>query len=228
MPDPVRVDHVAQGRDLMPGQWDTNVSVQGFLESWLQQTQVIEDLAIDVNQSFNVFTAVGRQLDFLGSVKAVDRLGRDDDTYRAAILVSIAATSGSGTVQDLSSTLMNSAGGTITKIFEYFPLSVVGYVNTAPSIPATEAFSRASVGGVQSDHVMFDDNRTSAAFPSEQASLSDVVTHEGDNVVDHNNDNVQAYVGSGVNDPLGIGGFSDESESFADRRPLPTLIVSGG
>ena len=168
-----------------------------------------------------MFTAVGQQLDFLGGLKAVLREGRSDEDYRTAILLSITTTDGSGTEEDLRSALLSTTGADIARVIEYFPLAVVGYVNTTPNAGAGGVFEASSVAGVDSRYVLFDPDG-GVGFPLGIFGLEDVETYTGELVRDFTGEIVQAFIATAAEDPLGIGGFSDESE--ATRRALPILI----
>lgn len=79
---------LSQMPDGSNGPSDTRV-LRDLICIFLESLGVIRDVAIEVGEAFDVTTAVGEQLDFIGSVVGLPRQGFSDDRYRTFLQIQI-------------------------------------------------------------------------------------------------------------------------------------------
>lgn len=85
------------------------------------QIQDIENALFQVLNETDINSAVGAQLDGLGSIVGEDRAGREDAPYRVAIRTRIVLNLSQGTSEDLIALAIAISGGTKAEVTEYFP-----------------------------------------------------------------------------------------------------------
>lgn len=96
-----------------------------------------EVLALIVDRS--LLTATGAQLDQYGRLVTEPRLGRDDATYRTAIIARIATNRSSGTPEELIAILLGAAQTDRVRLVEY-PVGVhLEYERPTPTSPEQRA-----------------------------------------------------------------------------------------
>ena len=74
---------------------------QAVLEAVMAQVQEVEDVLWYIKNGFDVNTAVGEQLDFIGKRVGEGRQDRADDEYRSAVRVRILINMSTGTMANL-------------------------------------------------------------------------------------------------------------------------------
>jgi hypothetical protein len=102
--------------------------LQALLEAFLTQVQALEDALFSVLEETPISTAVGAQLDGLGSIVGEAREGRADPDYRIAILARIRINLSSGTPEDIIALIRAVLGPVTVKLTEYFPADFIAEV----------------------------------------------------------------------------------------------------
>lgn len=156
MTTPIRIDYVEDAKSLLPSQWEDSTRVQGLLESYMLPVQDIEDQLLDIRSGFNANTAVGVQLDIIGGLRGISRLGRGDSQYRQAILSYISVSMGSGTHEDILNLLAALSGGTRQYLWEHYPLGSITYTDTPPNYGIPKRIRAATAASVVGGYVIFD------------------------------------------------------------------------
>lgn len=75
--------------------------IEAVLRALVQEHQTLEDVFDQIYKFRWLNTAIGKQLDGVGSIVGEDRRGRNDDVYRLAIKLRIAINTSKGTPEDL-------------------------------------------------------------------------------------------------------------------------------
>lgn len=89
----------AQGR--LIEQFREHVNIDALVKAFAQQSQEVEDAAWQILDDTLIATAVGTQLDNLGTIVGVERAGRTDADYRVRIGAQILLNKSSGTIEEL-------------------------------------------------------------------------------------------------------------------------------
>src|SRR3990172_10193728 len=123
------LDHENQAVARLAHQFKEKPLIDGMVRAFATPKQDIEKMLFDLLQDRNILTAVGEQLDGLGSIVGEDRKGRFDPEYRTGILARIAINTSQGTPENLISVFKLITGASRV---HYFPH------NTANFVPAGE------------------------------------------------------------------------------------------
>lgn len=180
-------DQVAQGEDRSVTQWKSKEVVQGLIKSYMENVQVVEDLYGQLLDDRSVFTAVGVQLDVIGTIVGEARAGKADEPYRQAILDRVSLNSADGTPEKVIELLLTITGSDVAHIFEHYPANIHAFVDGAPTNANSKTLEGITPAGVGS-RLMFDagvDSYIGAALVAEQ---SDLVLENTDNLVLENDD----------------------------------------
>lgn len=96
-----KVDHVAAALSRLPEQFKRKPKIEALLTALVTPCISLEDALWQLLTERAVDTAIGVQLDQLGSIVGQERGGLDDDDYRRYIRARIMANRSRGTVEDL-------------------------------------------------------------------------------------------------------------------------------
>jgi len=124
MTDITQLDHVTEGLLQLPSQWENSSKVRGLLESWLTPLNTFEENLVGVRDGFNINTAIGNQLDIIGTYFDIGRGGLSDDDYRARLLSVISSGNGSGTPDQIIKLFSSLSNSSDIKYWEHYPLSI--------------------------------------------------------------------------------------------------------
>lgn len=129
-------NHVEDGLSKLISQYQKRKRIEGWITSVLNQVQELEDNAYLICTAFDVDTAVGEQLDFLGKIVGQARGGFDDDTYRLLIKTRILTNKSRGTGPDFINVLLQLNENNVYE--ERYPATIFALINdptlTDPSI----------------------------------------------------------------------------------------------
>ena len=106
-----KTDHVTEALGNYIQRFKNKPRLMALTTAYLEQIQDLEDALFQLITDRTIETAVGPQLDGIGSIVGEDREGRDDDDYRLAIRVRI---------------LLNLTDGTIEQVIEILKLATEG------------------------------------------------------------------------------------------------------
>lgn len=130
MSQPTQKDQVVIALDRLLEQFKGKPNIEGMLTSYIQQVQDLEETNFSLLNDRSINTAIGNQLDVLGALVNEARLGRDDETYRIAILTRIGINNSEGTPNQIMALLKSIEGSTKVNMWEHFPVSAIYYTNT--------------------------------------------------------------------------------------------------
>ena len=216
MTEAVLIDQVELGLDRMLSQWDDKPIIRGLFQSYLQGVQDVEDMWFQLMNERDLVSAIGAQLDILGSIVGEDRLGRDDEDYRDAIYNRIAINTSDGTPPKVTEILKLISGGSEAKIMEYFPASVFYYSNGFLTNAADTTMSDSTAAGVKS-RVMFSQGGETFIPSGIQRTLDNLVDNVGDQIIDNVGDSM--VVASVSTIPFGTNSFLPYTHSVGTYIP---------
>lgn len=130
--------HVTEARELIIDQFRGRRVIQGILDAVVGETQALEDATFDVIMKRLLTDATDAQLDSLGDLVGEPRLARDDDPYRAAILLRIRVNRSQGKAEDIIQT----AAIYTDNDFAYVEIYPAGFYVSAFDIEAAAIFRR--------------------------------------------------------------------------------------
>lgn len=96
-----KTTRVTEAQGLLIDQFKNHTNIDAIVKAFATQSQELEDAAWEVLLNTLVSTAVGQQLDGLGSIVGVERGGRSDADYRVRIGAQILLNKSSGTIEEL-------------------------------------------------------------------------------------------------------------------------------
>ena len=141
--------------DFLPIQFSNSPNVKAFLSIFLAQAQELENANMELDRvSTSIDLATGYQLDIIGKLIGVNRLGRDDVQYRKVIIFQISVNVGNGTPEDVIQYLSYVTNASKVGYWEHYPAMVILETN-GTTIPSNIAnmlgnltIAGVSVGGV--------------------------------------------------------------------------------
>ena len=98
---PIKKDQISIGLDRLIHELKDKDAVEKMLSLFLTKVQEIEDAGFELLEQRGIFEAVGFQLDVIGKILGVKRLGLEDEPYRTALLLRIASNNADGTPNNL-------------------------------------------------------------------------------------------------------------------------------
>jgi len=102
-------------------QYKESPKVLGMLEAFAAEFDLIDQALVEVaNEVLNIDAAVGAQLDMLGRVANIPRLGRSDPLYRDDLLIAF-QTKNSGTPEQIIKAVKSLTNSTYTHFYPEFP-----------------------------------------------------------------------------------------------------------
>ena len=122
--------------------------MQAFLTAFLERIQSLEDVAVEVLVGRWPLTAIGDQLDTVGTIVGQERGERTDDQYRVYIVAKILVNKSKGRVSDIGQILTTMGVPTIT-IMEHYPAELLIFVAGIDDLENIGPFvAQAKPGGV--------------------------------------------------------------------------------
>jgi hypothetical protein len=161
-------DQVQQGKDRLVTQWFDKPVVQGLLKSYMENVQTVEDTYEQLLDERSVFTAVGEQLNVIGTIVGEARNGKADDPYREAILNRIAINTSDSTPEKIMQIMRTVTGGNFINITEHHPASFHLFVDKASANAVATTLKNIAGAGI-STRLMFDDGNI--GFVAGEATL---------------------------------------------------------
>jgi hypothetical protein len=202
-------DQVQQGKDRLVTQWTDKPTVQGLLKSYLENVQTVEDIYEQLLDERSVFTAIGAQLDVVGTLVGEARDGKDDAAYRQAILNRIAINNADGTPEKVIEILITITGSTTAHVFEHYPANIHAFVSGSPSNSVAEALQEITSAGV-SARLMFDGGVDSYIGATAEQTFFDLALENDDELGLENGDF--------------LGGTDVTITPFGNRSSFPHLL----
>jgi len=100
-------DHVTEALGNRLEQFKNSPKMAAFITAFVNQIQDLEEASFELYLDRWIDTAVGVQLDGMGSIVGEDREGRGDDAYRLAIKAQIQINFSDATPEDILRALVN-------------------------------------------------------------------------------------------------------------------------
>lgn len=180
-------DNVSQGLYRLPTQFDDSVYLRSFLETYLQGTQQVLDLGLDLLKGLRITDAVGVQLDNIGYVVGERRLARDDETFRTAIQAKIILNNSTGTPADVISATKAIAKTGFVGYWEHYPASAIlsiGNENLATVPPEiVSVIDGAAPAGCSIDQILVDTDGDGLVFAEQIFEEGTIQLNEGSDLV---------------------------------------------
>ncbi len=171
MASPTIKDQVQQGKDRLVTQWNDKAVVQGLLESYLENVQVVEDLHQQLLDERSVFTAIGVQLDNIGTIVGEPRKGRLDEPYREAILNRIAINASDSTPEKIMEIMITVSGATTANLTDHSPASFHLFINAFVNNSTALTLDTIAGAGI-STRLMFDEGIVASFIAGEAVYIN--------------------------------------------------------
>lgn len=110
---------------ILPSRFSGKTAFPGILGINDNQLQDLEDANYEILNNIWLDTAVGSQLDLLGGILALERNGRDDETYRALLYLKVDVNTGSGEPELLIKAVKQLYGATAVHYIPNYPAGVI-------------------------------------------------------------------------------------------------------
>lgn len=215
MTSPVIKNQVTQGKDRLVTQWFDKPVVQGLLQSYMENVQTVEDIYEQLLDERSVFTAVGEQLNVIGSIVGEARSGKADEPYREAILNRIAINTANGTPEKIIEIIKLITESDSVKLVEHYPANIHVHTTTGATNANAVTLSNIVPAGVNS-RLMFDDGIITWVGAA-------VISAEF-NLVTENIDNIEVEDGTG---PFELVTTNRDIIPFDDNASFPHLLETG-
>lgn len=183
-----REDHVEIAKELLE-QWSDKPKVMGLVESYFREVNELEGLLFELLNGRSIYTGVGVQLDIIGSLFNERRDGRDDETYRSAILGRISQQYADGTTEKFMQSLRITSGSDYVDFWEHMSADIHAYMGKGVSFNTWSSVLNAAPAGV-SVRIIFDDEEDSfvpaeillPAYDLQTNLLEDIQTNNGEDI----------------------------------------------
>lgn len=116
--------HSSDAQNRLLEQYKGFPDTQNIIDAFAQQIQAIEDALYQLLTQRTIYTAVGVQLDELGSIVGISRTTNDDDIYRLEILAKVVKNVSEGKTEDLISVYKYVTGASIVIYQDIYPAAV--------------------------------------------------------------------------------------------------------
>ena len=180
---PIQIDHVTQGLSRLITQWQDKPVVVGLLKSYMEQINAVEDTLFQMLEERGIYEAIGVQLDVLGALFGVDRLGRDDGDYRSAILLRIAQLQDDGTTEVFMATLRNISNSDLVDFWEHDSGDVHAYLGGGVTSKTYSQVENAVPAGVNI-RIIFDEGGDSFIPAELIPNTADIQVFDGVQISD--------------------------------------------
>lgn len=113
------INHTAQGLDRLLEEYKGKRWLSGLVSMVTDGQQGLEDAASAMPAATRLATAMGAQLDGIGSLVGAERNGLDDDTYRAVIFGTIATNFSDATLPTIINIVLSMWGASAVFVANY-------------------------------------------------------------------------------------------------------------
>jgi len=158
-------DEIARDRMLQQFKQVCAPQLDGLVQMFVGEVQEIETVLFQLILERTVTVAVGAQLDIIGNIVGIDREGRSDADYRAAIFVQIQVNNTGGQEAALAALLENLVNPTTIDIQEVFPAGLdVAIDETGVPLSTIQLLRKAIAATVSIQFSQVDPGETPFAF----------------------------------------------------------------
>lgn len=168
---PTRIDQVEQGLGRLLSVLKEKENIEKLISIFLIECQEIEDASLEFAEQKNINIAVGAWLDYIGAIIGVPRMGRDDPTYRAEILLKIQINTADGTPNTITSLVRQFTDATDVRLRDFTIAASTLYTNGIINLeqPLFELVDQIKPAGVRI--IIHTDRDDVAMLPSWEVDL---------------------------------------------------------
>ena len=178
---PTEINHVELGLERNLSQWKDSPNLQGLFQSFLEQSDVLEDVLFQILQDRGIYEAVGEQLDVIGALFGIDRGNKTDEQYRAAILQKISTINTDGTSEVFMQVLRNISNSSFVDFWEHDSGDVHAFLGDGFNFNTYPDLEDLVPAGV-SLRVYVDDEADSFVGSEIQQIISDLQTNNNEDI----------------------------------------------
>lgn len=173
--EPKQIDVLTSGMGKLLYQWKDSPNLQALMRALLLQLKDVETTFYQLLNQRGIYTAFGAQLDVLGKLVGETRNGRDDETFRQAILGGISVNRASGTINDVKYTAKIISNSSFAALFEHYPLATYIFVPAYVSAAGEKAIDDSHMGGVRT-RVLWTEEPENIIYPDlDEASYTELL-----------------------------------------------------
>jgi len=158
---PIIVNHIDQALDRLITQYKDRDGIRALVSAFCAPIQTLEDAIIDMNISRTIDGSVGVQLDGLGAIVGIERLGLEDFDYRIRIKAKVLINISEGEPEIIIAAFNLLTESTVTILQEYYPggvgLSSDGVIPLNQIDIVAELIEKALSAGVRLDSMAYFD-----------------------------------------------------------------------
>ena len=114
-------DHIQQALDRLLEQYRNKPRIEGLISCFTEQIQDLEDVIFALPEDLTIETAIGVQLDLIGTIVQQDRLGFSDTIYRALLRAKIGENISTSTPENVINVTALLTGANLVHFQEYYP-----------------------------------------------------------------------------------------------------------
>lgn len=118
------MQHVLRSLGLRITQDQESPRFAALISSYIEEVQLVENVAWQVLESRMLELATGAQLDLLGKLVGQERVGDSDDEYRVYIRARIAVNMSDGTADDVMRVAGTLLDGLTWRYWEVYPMTI--------------------------------------------------------------------------------------------------------
>lgn len=176
-----RVDHIQEGLELLRTQWKGKVGIEGVLTSYLKPLQDAEDMA-NYLMDVTIFNAVGEELDIYGWWYGVEREGRRDEPFRAAILSRVGLAEADASPEGIMEAVRAYGQTDQVGIWQHYPAYAPVYMGAGYVADMYTILLTLVAAGVETG-LIFDDNGDSFRLTESYSTEKVLVNQEEEAIV---------------------------------------------
>ena len=144
--------------DLILQQYKNADRLRGIIQGDIKQGSDLQDAFFDIRDEFWLDTAIGTQLDVIGSIQDAPRLGLNDDDYRNAIRTKIIINQGSGEPETIITAFRFLYGAGLVQLVFSGNANLQVFIDVFVSEEDIEQITRIIPAGVNLSVVVFSDD----------------------------------------------------------------------
>ena len=124
------ITHVQDSLDRLLEQYKTKPRIEGLISCLVEEIQELEDVVHKLPEDLTIVTAIGIQLDLIGTIVVQDRLGFSDTIYRSLLQAKIGENVSKSTPENIIDVVKLLTGATLVDYQEAYPAGSVIGINT--------------------------------------------------------------------------------------------------
>ena len=113
--------HVADALDRLLEQYKGKARIEGLISCLVEQVQDLEDVVHKLPEDLTIATAIGIQLDLIGTIVVQERLGFSDDIYRSLLQAKVGENVSKSTPENVIDVVKLLTGAGLVHLQEMYP-----------------------------------------------------------------------------------------------------------